>query len=60
MSTMTHTPLAGASGPDDFDQWEAELSPTYRPTKAAERRSAQEHIERAQGFRRHRTSEREI
>lgn len=56
MSTMTST--AVSSG-DDFERWEAELSPTYRPTKAAQRREDREAVDRGRGFRRHRTSERE-
>ncbi len=46
---------------DDFDAWESEFDPqpVYRPSKAARRREDQEVIDRQQGFRRHRTAERE-
>ena len=58
MSTSTLSPTAQGS-PDDFDAWEHELSPTFRPTRAAERREAREVIARELGIRRHRTRERE-
>lgn len=43
---------------DDFHQWEQELSPTYRPTKAAQRRANREVIDRGLGINRHRRYDR--
>jgi len=56
---------------DDFDRWESELTqplgeplpapqPTFRPSRAAERRQAREVIDRELGYLRHRSTEREV
>lgn len=47
---------------DDFDEWESEFAEparSFRPTRAAERRSGREVIERELGIVRHRSHERE-
>lgn len=52
-------PTTLTATPDDFEAWEQELSPTYRPSKASRRREGREVINRELGIRRHRTTERE-
>lgn len=60
MSSTTFAPAT--ADPDDFDRWEQEIAddtrPVYRPTRAAERREAQQQIDEQLGLFRHRSSER--
>ncbi|MGX6604840.1 hypothetical protein ACWKSP_22330 [Micromonosporaceae bacterium Da 78-11] len=61
MSLATIPPTTTGSG-DDFDEWEQEFTTpaqSYRPSRAAERREAQDQIDVQLGIRRHRTGERE-
>lgn len=59
-------PTIPAGSFDDFNDFEFEAivadfdQPTFRPSRAAERREGREQIERDLGIRRHRSREREV